>query len=259
VTEQKYAGHDGFFRIDAMDGESIDSVAAAEAYHVLRPYGSWPTIEVLLVQGQDARLILPSADQPAGMDDQAALIARTPRPIQPGSEPCRYLVLYADTGHIRAIGETLRFTIVLDPEPPQGMVVDDGDDNFFRYGISTSWRRARMGYGADLIWTRNNDQRRSGYNWARWQPELAPGHYEVLAYIPRQYATTKQARYWVSHWGGYTMRIVDQSANAGRWVSLGSYMFRGTSTDHVSLSDVTYEPYLSTLIGFDAVKWVPLR
>jgi len=116
-----------------------------------------------------------------------------------------------------------------------------------------------MGYGADLTWTRNNEQRRSGYNWARWQPELAPGRYEVFVYIPRQYATTRQARYWVSHWGGYTMRIVDQSANAGHWVSLGSYMFRGTSMDHVSLSDVTYEPYLSTLIGFDAVKWVPLR
>jgi hypothetical protein len=49
---------------------------------------------------------------------------------------------------------------------------------------------------------------------------------------------------------------VDQSANGGRWVSLGTYRFRGNRSDYVSLADVTFEPYLSRLIAFDAVKWV---
>ena len=61
----------------------------------------------------------------------------------------------------------------------------------------------------------------------------------------------------MSHAGGYTQRIVNQSATSGQWVSLGTYTFRGTAQDYVSLSDVTYEPYLTRLIGFDAVKWVP--
>jgi len=40
-------------------------------------------------------------------------------------------------------------------------------------------------------------------------------------------------------------------------VSLGTYSFQDNRSDYVSLNDVTGEPYLSRLIGFDAVKWVP--
>jgi hypothetical protein len=61
----------------------------------------------------------------------------------------------------------------------------------------------------------------------------------------------------VSHRDGYTLRLVDQSANGDCWVSLGTYWFRGNRDDYVSLADLTYEPYRSRLIGFDAVKWEP--
>jgi len=37
---------------------------------------------------------------------------------------------------------------------------------------------------------------------------------------------------------------------------MGPYWFRGSRQDYVSLADVTFEPYLSRLIAFDAVKWV---
>jgi hypothetical protein len=49
---------------------------------------------------------------------------------------------------------------------------------------------------------------------------------------------------------------VDQPANGGRWVSLGTYWLVGSRQDYVSLADVTFEPYLSRSIAFDAVKWV---
>jgi len=249
---EKYAGTDGFFMITAMDGESIDSVAAAEAYHKLQPYGSQPTIESLQIQGQEARLILPSAD--ASMWDQSALIVRYPQPVEIGGHVCPFFVLYADQDHVRAIGDTLRFTAT---PTPTGVIVDDTDAGFVKNGSSTGWRTAAEGYGGHLTWTRNNNQRRDNYNWARWYPDLAPGRYEVFVYIPERYTTTSKARYWVSHRDGYKLRLVDQSANGSRWVSLGTYWFRGTRDDHVSLSDVTYEPYLSRLIAFDAVKWVP--
>jgi hypothetical protein len=93
--------------------------------------------------------------------------------------------------------------------------------------------------------------------WARWYPDLAPGRYEVYVYIPERYSTTAHARYWVSHRVGLTLRRVNQAANGGRWVSLGTYRFRGTRRDYVSLADVTFERYLSRLIAFDAAKWVP--
>ena len=142
------------------------------------------------------------------------------------------------------------------PEPPaDAVIVDDADAGCSKNGLASGWHTASGGYGGSLTWTRNNDWPRYNYNWARWYPDLTAGRYEVFVHIPTGYATTTQARYWVSHSGGYTLRVVNQSANRGSWVSLGTYNFRGTRADHVSLSDVTHESYLSRLIAFDAVKW----
>jgi hypothetical protein len=143
------------------------------------------------------------------------------------------------------------------PGPVGGLVVDDTSPGFTRGGSSTGWRIAWEGHAGRLTWTWNNDYARYNYNWARWYPSLAAGRYEVLVFIPYRYTTTSQARYWVSHSGGYTLRIVNQSTTGDRWVSLGTYWFRGTGADYVSLSDVSYEPYKSRLIAFDAVQWVP--
>lgn len=140
--------------------------------------------------------------------------------------------------------------------PPSGaVIVDDTSASFVRGGAASSWRTESEGYNGRLTWTRNNDYERSNYNWARWYPSLTAARYEVFVYIPDRFTTTANARYWVAHRDGVTLRTVDQSANGDRWVSLGTYNFRGTSDDYVSLSDVTGEPFVSRLIAFDAVKW----
>ena len=108
-----------------------------------------------------------------------------------------------------------------------------------------------------MLWTRNNDRVRPRPNWGRWHPDLEAGRYEVYAYVPEVHATAESARYWVAHYDGFTLCRVDQAANGGRWVSLGTFRFGGTAGEYVSLADVTYEPYLSRHIAFDAVKWVP--
>jgi hypothetical protein len=108
--ETKFAAINGFFHISAMDAATIDDAAASEAGHILQPYGSRPIIENLQIQGQEARLILPSADQPAGMDYQAALIVRYPLPVDIAGTTCRYFVLWADQPHIRVFAQTLRFS-----------------------------------------------------------------------------------------------------------------------------------------------------
>lgn len=137
------------------------------------------------------------------------------------------------------------------------VIVDNGDRGFAKGGASSSWRSQSEGYAGDLLWTKNNDRVRPNYNWARWYPDLKAGRYEVFVYIPHRYTTTAQARYWISHRDGTTLRIVNQSAYSNQWVSLGTYHFLGNSNDYVSLADVTFEAYLSRLIAFDAVKWVP--
>lgn len=143
------------------------------------------------------------------------------------------------------------------PDPPSvgTVIVDDVDPGFVQGGAAAGWRTVAEGYNGRLTWTYNNYSTQPNYNWARWYPNLQAGWYEVFVYVPDRYTTTAQARYWVRHTGGYTLRIINQSANGGRWVSLGTFRFAGTSNDYVSLADVTYEPYRTRLIGFDAVKW----
>lgn len=108
--DTRYGAINGFFQVGAMDTDSIDQASASEAEHVLQPYGSQPVIETLQIQGQDARLIIPSDDQPDGMQHQAALIVQYPKAVDVLGTPCRYFVLYADLPHIRTIAETLVFT-----------------------------------------------------------------------------------------------------------------------------------------------------
>jgi hypothetical protein len=144
-----------------------------------------------------------------------------------------------------------------DQSQPGEVIVDDADAGFVTGGSASGWHTADEGYGDHLTWTRNNDWARYNYDWARWYPKLSPGRYEVFAFVPERYTTTANARYWIAYASGFTSRVVDQSANGGRWVSLGTYRFSGTPGEYVSLSDVTGEPRLTRLIAFDAVKWVP--
>jgi len=119
---RRYEGSDGFFTIDAIGNPqaTIDAIAADQAGHILRPYGSHPTIEPLYVQGLEARLILPSAD--ANMGGQAMLIVRYPQPVQIAGVTYEFFALYADQEHIRAIAESVRFDRLLPPTPtPAGI------------------------------------------------------------------------------------------------------------------------------------------
>lgn len=142
------------------------------------------------------------------------------------------------------------------PEPSNTVIVDDSDAGFVKGGAASGWRTVGEGYNNNLTWTYNNQWSASNYNWARWYPNLQARTYEVFVYIPERYTTTFQARYWVKHADGYTLRTVNQSTNGNSWVSLGTYNFAGNGDEYVSLSDVTYEPYRNYLIAFDAVKWV---
>jgi hypothetical protein len=44
---------------------------------------------------------------------------------------------------------------------------------------------------------------------------------------------------------------------ANQWVSLGTFYFRADGGEYVALSDVTYEPALSTTLVIDALKFSP--
>ena len=141
--------------------------------------------------------------------------------------------------------------------PPQAssVVVDDTDGGFVRAGVESEWNVASEGQGNRLVWTRNTSRQTEDTPRASWYPRLKAGSYEVFAYIPDRYTTTRQAVYVISHASGRTQRLVSQASNADRWVSLGVYAFTGSADDFVSLSSLTGERSGSTLVCFDAVKW----
>lgn len=143
------------------------------------------------------------------------------------------------------------------PGPAPGLIVDNAATGFVRGGPAADWSTSEEGYAGSLAWTRSSADSTPPYNWGRWFPDLDPGAYEVSVFIPQRFTTTAQARYWISHSEGYTLRVVDQSANGNRWVTLGTFVFDGRGSDFVSLADVTYERE-ARLVAYDAVRWTPV-
>lgn len=108
---ERYEGKDGFFQVSATDGQNlkIDQVAKNDATHILQPFGSNPEITKLTIQGQEARFIMPSADQIKENNNQAELIVKYPQKIKINGNPYSYLIIWADKDHIREISQTIKF------------------------------------------------------------------------------------------------------------------------------------------------------
>ena len=102
-----------------------------------------------------------------------------------------------------------------------------------------------------------------------WQASLPQsGDYEVFVWIldpdpfvevwppHRTYTPTQSAVYQIYHKDGLTTKTVNQELRTGGFYSLGTFNFDTLAS--VILNDRTGESYLSTMIAFDAVKFVPV-
>ena len=144
------------------------------------------------------------------------------------------------------------------PSYPGGEVLIDNTDPGFVWGGPLNSRRvAYMGINGSMYWTYNSTG--IPVNYGKWIPRLSPGYYEVFAYIPSNYATSTRVRYRILHnYGQRHDRVINQNRYADRWVSLGTYYFNGVyGNEFVLVYDNTGEYYGSTMIAFDAVKFVP--
>lgn len=132
----RYAGPDGFFQLSAISGEeqTLNEVCRREAYHKLSPYGSQPKVENVRLRNLTACRILPSDDQPANMNGQAAMIFAYPQPVQVNEDLYHFLALWADKDHLQEIAQTVRFIapepLVLFSDPVLGIAFD----------IPSTWR-----------------------------------------------------------------------------------------------------------------------
>jgi hypothetical protein len=145
----------------------------------------------------------------------------------------------------------------------EALIIDDDDPGFVVGNPSVEMNGVDNGYGSSALNALNHQTSDSNYAWGRWYPDLPGGRYEVFVFVPEVESSSGQAtasaRYWVVHSGQYTLRLVSQAANPGRWVSLGSYVFDGDQSEYVSLADVTGETTGSTLVFWDAVRWEPVE
>ena len=109
--DNRYEGKDGFFQFTAFNGQSmdIDEVANHEATHKLEPYGSNPQISELIIQDQEARLIMPSKDQAKEMNNQVEVIIKYPKEVTISGEIYYYFILWTGKEHIQEIVKTIEF------------------------------------------------------------------------------------------------------------------------------------------------------
>ena len=142
------------------------------------------------------------------------------------------------------------------PSAPTTVTVDDKDAGFVKSGPASDWNTAPDGYGGSITWSRTTREVGADTNLGLWYPTLAPGRYEVFAFVPFYYTTTSSARYLISNMDGVSTVTLNQSRSGGQWVSLGTYTFRGTHDDYVALSDATGDTQ-TKLIGYDAIRWEP--
>jgi hypothetical protein len=108
-----FRGEDGYFGIDAVGAgkdipidQAVRDMVSASGH----PYGLNPTETQTTISGMEARLVLPSSDQPPDHAGEAAFIVRYPKPFMIASSTYFYFILYGDKGHIQAIADTLQFS-----------------------------------------------------------------------------------------------------------------------------------------------------
>lgn len=107
----RFEGEGGFFGVSGASGEgvSIEEMTRLAYDHPLKPYGIHPVLESLRVDGQPAKLIIPSEDQDPSMHNEAQLIVLYPTPVTIDGDTYHYFILWADKDSIKGIIPTITF------------------------------------------------------------------------------------------------------------------------------------------------------
>jgi hypothetical protein len=146
------------------------------------------------------------------------------------------------------------------PSLGNAITVQDTNGGFTTEGTKRYWHREGSG-GSDgnMVWTQNYKLAPKRDNIGTWSAHLTrDGIYRLEAYVPSRKSTTTSAHYTVFHDDSYADVYVNQRRNNGRWVGLGQYHFWSSDRARVSLEDITGEGDLTTTIGFDAIRFVPV-
>ncbi|MBI1946459.1 MAG: SH3 domain-containing protein [Deltaproteobacteria bacterium] len=136
-----------------------------------------------------------------------------------------------------------------------GGTIDDGGPCFLAGG-DPRWlnRVAGAGFDGDLIST-GTTASSTTENYAEWTLKVADeGTYELEVFVDGSRATSRQARYRITHADGSTDATINQDSSSG-WISIGAYRLRTGAGQKVRLNDNTGEnsSYNRDLV-FDALR-----
>jgi len=144
------------------------------------------------------------------------------------------------------------------------LTVDDADAGSIR-AESRFWFESDKGYKGHSYWSWTVGDGQSEDCWMEWRPKITQtGMYEVFAFVPAYNATTRHARYKITHRRGDAAVEVNQNDYYDEWVSLGTYAFSTVQPACVRLSDLTGEAYARDKsqckqIGFDAMMFTLVK
>jgi MYXO-CTERM domain-containing protein len=144
--------------------------------------------------------------------------------------------------------------------PAEGRAIDETDACFGKGGDARWWHAGETGQGGACLWTNTTDADEAE-NYGVWTLRFAAaGRYRLEVYTDGgQNGQSRTARYQVTHAGGTTDVIIDQSARDG-FQSLGEFDFATGDGYGVRLGDNTGERYVEgakVRLLFDTLRVVP--
>lgn len=141
---------------------------------------------------------------------------------------------------------------------PAGRIIEENDLCFVQSGSPQYWYDAEVGSGGALLWTHAVDAAQADDS-GRWNLVFEQsGSARVEAYIEPGFASSMQARYFVSHAEGIDEVVVNQGSQTG-WVELGAWDFVVGGDHWIRLDDNTGEQFSDMrVLAFDAMRVEPL-
>lgn len=134
------------------------------------------------------------------------------------------------------------------------IVIDDGDSGYAETG---TWNSSSLtGYSGDSRFTIGDNT-----IFATWTPTIsAAGNYQVYVMYADHPTNLSGITYRITHSGGSTDVVIDQTNGGGTWVSLGSYSFASGTGGNVKVygaggttraDAMKFVPVISTLLSDD--------
>ena len=157
-------------------------------------------------------------------------------------------------------GENFRKLVHLNPTPgataADTFVTDNGPPGTPGFSVVGSWSTSPQVsdgkyYGTDWIWNPAG----TGANIAIWTPTIAAsGSFDVYASWPADNAHATDATFTITHAGGSTDVVVDQTYAYSRdhWNHLGSFTFDPAAGHKIELSDLA-----NGIVAGDAIQVIP--